>query len=102
MAPEIEEDAVALPRSGFHALLGPFAELRVRESLALTLGVEPSFASFDSVTTYRELRQLVREQVSTTSSCDGHECFSEDVWLVARYGPRTSSYPWKQCKMAKL
>jgi hypothetical protein len=76
--------SLLLPEPGLKALLGPCAELRVRESLAVTLGVEPSSMPFECGSASTELCRLVCELVPLSScSCPSRPCFTEDALVEA-------------------
>jgi len=59
-------------------LLGPDIVNRVRETLTIVFGVEPSMTSFDYIVAYKKFRASINRVVSTTF-CTCSKCFSSEL-----------------------
>lgn len=102
----VSKGRLALPKDGLKSLLGADAELRIRDSLLQTLGVEPSFTSFNRGSTYYKLRDLGHELVPKKScSCSENVCFQTHVWHADRDTDplsRSRQNARKKCPFVKL
>jgi hypothetical protein len=67
------QDRDGFLRDGFKALLGPYADNRVRDKLSLYFGITPSMTSLDGDSASRSFLDLVEPNI-TSRACTSQDC----------------------------